>query len=72
MAPHIKDLVAALVRRLQSSKIAGLRSSLLLIFARLVYYFNLFPPHSLMQLEVLPNPTSVAYSSVMFFTYCQK
>lgn len=37
MAPHIKDLVAALVRRLQSSKIAGLRSSLLLIFARLVH-----------------------------------
>lgn len=37
MAPHIRDLVAALVRRMQSSKIAGLRSSLLLIFARLVH-----------------------------------
>ncbi|KAL7001306.1 uridine,cytidine kinase [Sarracenia purpurea var. burkii] len=37
MAPHIRDLVGALVRRLQSSRIAGLRSSLLLIFARLVH-----------------------------------
>ena len=39
MAPHIRDLVAALVKRMQSSKIAGLRSSLLVIFARLVYYY---------------------------------
>ncbi|KAI7756242.1 hypothetical protein M8C21_007221, partial [Ambrosia artemisiifolia] len=37
MAPHIRDLVAALVRRMQSCQIAGLRSSLLLIFARLVH-----------------------------------
>ncbi|KAK1551997.1 hypothetical protein Q3G72_008654 [Acer saccharum] len=37
MAQHIRDLVAALVRRLQSAEIAGLRSSLLLIFARLVH-----------------------------------
>ncbi|PSR91229.1 Importin-9 like [Actinidia chinensis var. chinensis] len=37
MAPHIRDLVAALVKRMQSSKIAGLRSSLLVIFARLVH-----------------------------------
>lgn len=37
MAPHIRDLVAALVRRLQSCQITGLRSSLLLIFARLVH-----------------------------------
>lgn len=37
MAQHIRDLVAALVRRLQSAQIAGLRSSLLLIFARLVH-----------------------------------
>lgn len=36
MAQHIRDLVAALVRRTQSCQIAGLRSSLLLIFARLV------------------------------------
>ncbi|XP_047308290.1 importin-9-like [Impatiens glandulifera] len=37
MAQHIRDLVAALVRRLQSCIIAGLRSSLILIFARLVH-----------------------------------
>ncbi|KAH7569912.1 hypothetical protein JRO89_XS05G0017400 [Xanthoceras sorbifolium] len=37
MAQHIRDLVVALVRRLQSAQIAGLRSSLLLIFARLVH-----------------------------------
>ncbi|CAH1420337.1 unnamed protein product [Lactuca virosa] len=37
MAQHIRDLVAALVRRMQSCQIAGLRSSLLLIFARLVH-----------------------------------
>ncbi|KAI3699168.1 hypothetical protein L2E82_43257 [Cichorium intybus] len=35
MVQHIRDLVAALVRRMQSCQIAGLRSSLLLIFARL-------------------------------------
>uniref|UniRef100_A0A2C9VNS6 Importin-9 central HEAT repeats domain-containing protein n=1 Tax=Manihot esculenta TaxID=3983 RepID=A0A2C9VNS6_MANES len=37
MAQHIRDLVAALVKRMQSAQIAGLRSSLLLIFARLVH-----------------------------------
>lgn len=36
MVPHIRDLIAALVRRMQSAQIAGLKSSLLLIFARLV------------------------------------
>ncbi|KAB1206509.1 Importin-9 [Morella rubra] len=37
MSLHIRDLVAALVRRMQSVQIVGLRSSLLLIFARLVH-----------------------------------
>ncbi|XP_050275900.1 uncharacterized protein LOC126717941 isoform X1 [Quercus robur] len=37
MSPHIRDLVAALVRRMQSVQIVGLKSSLLLIFARLVH-----------------------------------
>ncbi|CAK7326472.1 unnamed protein product [Dovyalis caffra] len=37
MATHIRDLVAALVRRMQSAQIVGLKSSLLLIFARLVH-----------------------------------
>lgn len=37
MVQHIRDLVTALIRRMQSSQIAGLKSSLLLIFARLVH-----------------------------------
>ncbi|XP_010532428.1 PREDICTED: importin-9 [Tarenaya hassleriana] len=37
MAQHIRDLVIALIRRMQSAQIMGLRSSLLLIFARLVH-----------------------------------
>ncbi|XP_038707498.1 importin-9 [Tripterygium wilfordii] len=37
MGQHIRDLAAALIRRMQSAQIAGLRSSLLLIFARLVH-----------------------------------
>jgi hypothetical protein len=40
MSLHIRDLVAALVRRMQSVQIMGLRSSLLLVFARLVISFN--------------------------------
>ncbi|XP_030512692.1 importin-9 isoform X1 [Rhodamnia argentea] len=37
IAPHIWDMAAALVRRMQSAEIAGLRTSLILIFARLVH-----------------------------------
>ncbi|XP_059445702.1 uncharacterized protein LOC132177414 isoform X1 [Corylus avellana] len=37
MSLHIRDLVAALVRRMQSVQIMGLRSSLLLVLARLVH-----------------------------------
>ncbi|GLT34534.1 hypothetical protein SLA2020_090430 [Shorea laevis] len=37
MAQHIQDLVFALVRRMQSAQISGLKSSLLLIFARLIH-----------------------------------
>uniref|UniRef100_A0A7N0ZSB7 Importin-9 central HEAT repeats domain-containing protein n=1 Tax=Kalanchoe fedtschenkoi TaxID=63787 RepID=A0A7N0ZSB7_KALFE len=37
MSPHIPDLAAALVRRMQTCQIAGLRSSLILVFARLVH-----------------------------------
>lgn len=36
MGQHIQNLIVALVRRMQSASIEGLRSSLLLIFARLV------------------------------------
>ncbi|KAL5553552.1 hypothetical protein UlMin_040953 [Ulmus minor] len=37
MLPHVRDLVAALVRRMQSVDIGGLKSSLILIFARLAH-----------------------------------
>ncbi|XP_056696512.1 uncharacterized protein [Spinacia oleracea] len=37
MGQHIQDLVSALVRRMRSCEIAGLKSSLLLVFARLVH-----------------------------------
>ncbi|CAI0458771.1 unnamed protein product [Linum tenue] len=37
MAQHTPDLIAALVRRMQSAQIAGLRSSLIVLFARLVH-----------------------------------
>lgn len=37
MAPHLKDLVAALVQRMESCEIMGLRNSLILVFARLVH-----------------------------------
>ncbi|XP_058114945.1 uncharacterized protein LOC131257969 isoform X2 [Magnolia sinica] len=37
MSQHIRDLVAAIVRRMQSCQMAGLKSSLLLILARLVH-----------------------------------
>lgn len=41
MAQHLPDLVAALVRRMQSVQIAGLRCSLILIFARLVFFLDI-------------------------------
>ncbi|MED6125437.1 hypothetical protein PIB30_068517, partial [Stylosanthes scabra] len=37
MAAHIRDLVAAIVRRMQSAQISGLKSSLLVVFSRLVH-----------------------------------
>ncbi|KAM0908834.1 hypothetical protein ACQ4PT_015180 [Festuca glaucescens] len=37
LSPHIPELIAAIVRRMQSSDIAGLKSSLVVIIARLVH-----------------------------------
>lgn len=37
MAPHLRDLVAALVQRMETSEIIGLRSTLILVLARLVH-----------------------------------
>jgi len=36
LSPYIPDLIAAIVRRMQTSSIAGLKSSLIVIIARLV------------------------------------
>ncbi|KAK9105467.1 hypothetical protein Scep_022311 [Stephania cephalantha] len=37
MSQHVRDLIAALIRRMLSCQIAGLKSSLLVVFARLVH-----------------------------------
>ncbi|KAK3128950.1 hypothetical protein QOZ80_6BG0468780 [Eleusine coracana subsp. coracana] len=37
ISPHIPDLIAAIVRRMQTSSITGLKSSLIVIIARLVH-----------------------------------
>ncbi|XP_020110615.1 importin-9 isoform X3 [Ananas comosus] len=37
MSPHTRELIAAIVRRMQSCEIAGLKSSLVVILARLVH-----------------------------------
>ncbi|XP_004238985.1 uncharacterized protein [Solanum lycopersicum] len=67
MAQHIRDLVAALLRRMQSCKLSGLRSSLLVIFARLVH---MSAPHVEQFIEMLVSipaeghPNSFAYLMV--------
>ncbi|XP_049404000.1 uncharacterized protein LOC125867514 [Solanum stenotomum] len=67
MAQHIRDLVAALLRRMQSCKLSGLRSSLLVIFARLVH---MSAPHAEQFIELLVSipaeghPNSFAYLMV--------
>ncbi|CAL5421468.1 unnamed protein product [Camellia sinensis] len=60
MAPHIRVLVAALVRRMQSSKIAGLRSSLILIFARLVH---MSAPHVEQYIDLLISVPAEGHSN---------
>ncbi|KAH7416171.1 hypothetical protein KP509_14G078800 [Ceratopteris richardii] len=37
MAPHLRDLVVAVVQRMETSEILGLRNSLILVIARLVH-----------------------------------
>uniref|UniRef100_A0A0A9D749 Importin-9 central HEAT repeats domain-containing protein n=1 Tax=Arundo donax TaxID=35708 RepID=A0A0A9D749_ARUDO len=37
LSPHVLDLIAAIVRRMQTSSIAGLKSSLIVIIARLIH-----------------------------------
>ncbi|KAK6788599.1 hypothetical protein RDI58_012397 [Solanum bulbocastanum] len=67
MAQHIRDLVAALLRRMQSCKLSGLRSSLLVIFARLVH---MSAPHVERFIEMLVSipaeghPNSFVYLMV--------
>ncbi|OEL20715.1 Importin-9 [Dichanthelium oligosanthes] len=43
LSPHIMDLIDAIVRRMQTSSIAGLKSSLIVIIARLVVKLLEFP-----------------------------
>ncbi|KVH96324.1 Armadillo-like helical [Cynara cardunculus var. scolymus] len=64
MAPHIRDLVAALVRRMQSCQIAGLRSSLLLIFARLVH---MSAPHVEQFINLLITIPAEGYTNSLYY-----
>ncbi|KAM3269408.1 importin-9 [Capsicum chacoense] len=69
MAQHIRDLVAALLRRMQSCKHSGLRSSLLVIFARLVH---MSAPHVEQFIELLVSipaeghPNSFVYLMIQW------
>lgn len=64
MAQHIGDLVAALVRRMQSCQIAGLKSSLLLIFARLVH---ISAPHAEQFIDLLISvPVEGHYNAFVY------
>lgn len=56
MAHHIRDLVAALLRRMQSCEISALKSSLLLIFARLVFLLIYFVCASSVESTFLFSP----------------
>lgn len=60
MAPHIPELVAAIVRRMQSCEAAGLKSSLLVILARLVnftldfcYYLYIYVCNLVIELHII-------------------
>jgi len=63
MAPHIRELVAAIVRRMQSSEIASLKSSLIVVLARLVFSF----PSSIFCLVLLYNLISDPFDYVFHF-----
>ncbi|KAG2574267.1 hypothetical protein PVAP13_7KG315500 [Panicum virgatum] len=64
LSPYIPDLIAAIVRRMQTSSIAGLKSSLIVIIARLVHlsvpnvdqFINL-----LLSIPAQGNDNSLAY-----------
>ncbi|XP_074274717.1 uncharacterized protein LOC141598823 [Silene latifolia] len=64
MGQHIQDLVSALVRRMQSCQIAGLKNSLLLVLARLVHMSSPNVNQFIDLLVSIPaegNPNSFAY-----------
>ncbi|KAL5725979.1 uridine/cytidine kinase [Ranunculus cassubicifolius] len=54
LAQHMQDLIAALIRRLQSSQTSGLKNSLMLIFARLVHMSSPNVDHLIDLLTRLP------------------
>ncbi|KAK1311442.1 hypothetical protein QJS10_CPA08g01705 [Acorus calamus] len=64
MAHHIRDLIGALVRRMQSCEIAGLKSSLLLIFARLVH---LSAPNVEQFIELLLTVPAAGYENALVY-----
>ncbi|KAG6426161.1 hypothetical protein SASPL_110379 [Salvia splendens] len=68
MAHHIRDLVIALVRRMQSSQLAGLKSSLLLIFARLVH---MSAPHVEQFIDLLVSVPAEGHRNSFVYLMCE-
>lgn len=68
MAQHIRDLMTALIRRMQSSQIAGLRSSLLLIFARLVH---MSVPHVEQFIDLLNSIPAEGHRNSFAYIMCE-
>ncbi|KAH6798651.1 ARM repeat superfamily protein [Perilla frutescens var. frutescens] len=68
MAQHIRDLVTALIRRMQSSQIAGLKSSLLLIFARLVH---MSVPHVEQFIDLLISIPAEGHRNSFAYLMCE-
>ncbi|KZV50076.1 importin-9 [Dorcoceras hygrometricum] len=68
MVQHIHDLVIALIRRMQSSQIAGLKSSLLLIFARLVH---MSVPHVEQFIDLLVSIPAEGHQNSFAYLKCE-
>ncbi|XP_078159588.1 ARM repeat superfamily protein isoform X1 [Carex rostrata] len=64
MSPHLRDFVAAIVRRLQSSEIEGLKCSLILILARLVH---LSAPNTNQFINLLSSMPATGYENALAF-----
>jgi len=64
MAPHIRDLIAALVSRMQSTESPALKNSLLLVFARLVH---MAAPNTRQLLDLLMTVSAKDYQNALAY-----